>query len=160
MSDVANEVRCLLAPIEGGWVLLPGSVIAEVGSLDGLNAYARPSRWLLGSINWKDWHVPVVSYTVLGGIEESDRVSAADRVLVIKSLNETSGTPYLGIKISGVPSMARITPGDLESPKPVAGHAAVFRVVTMDQAEALIPDLDKLSALVEKALEKNESDSA
>lgn len=152
MAEEIEEIRCLTAPIEGGSVLLPGSVIAEVGTFEELRPYKKSPLWLLGSTNWNDWSVPVVSLSLLGGIAEGDDALSGTRVLIIKSLKESAMAPYLGILITGVPSMTRVTASMLTAPKHSAEHPCVFREVTIDENQALIPDLDKLSEQIEAAI--------
>ncbi|MBT8061663.1 MAG: chemotaxis protein CheW [Xanthomonadales bacterium] len=152
MAEENEEIRCLAAPIEGGSVLLPGSVIAEVGTFEELRPYKKSPLWLLGSTNWNDWSVPVVSLSLLGGIAKGDDALSGTRVLIIKSLNESAMAPYLGILINGVPSMIRVTAPMLTAPKHSAQFPCVFREITIDENQALIPDLDKLSEQIEAAI--------
>ena len=152
MAEDTQEIRCLSAPIEGGLILLPGSVIAEVGTFEELRPYKTSPAWLLGSMNWNDWSVPVVSLSLLCGVAEGDEALSGTRVLIIKSLNESAMAPYLGILINGLPSMARVTASKLTEPKQHSGFPCVFGEVTMDEAQAIIPDLDKLSEEVEAAI--------
>lgn len=152
MTEDTQEIRCLTAPVEGGMVLLPGSVIAEVGTFDELRPYKKSPLWLLGSMNWNDWSVPVVSLSMLSGLAGGDEALSGTRVLIIKSLNESALAPYLGILINGLPSMARVTESKLSEPKQAAEFPCVFSEVTVDEAQAIIPDLDKLSEEIESAI--------
>ena len=144
-----SELRAILAPISGGQILLPGSVIAEVIELAELRTFKDAPGWLIGEVDWQDWRVPVVSFAVLSGTAETEQPGARSRVLVIKSLAESGNCPYIGILISGVPSLSVISASSLGKPKRVPAHPCVYRRVAIDQQRALIPDLDTLAETVE-----------
>ena len=152
MPETNQEIRTLLAPISGGTVLLPGSVVAEVISYSDLKPFAEAPAWLLGGIDWSDWNVPVISFAVLAGTGNVEKPTAKSRVLIVKSLFELSSTPYLGVLISGVPRLAKVKAGSLTKPKKLAEFPCVFREVTINEEQVVIPDMDELIRLVENAV--------
>lgn len=152
MSEELTEIRTLLAPVTGGTVMLPGSVIAEVTEYSEPNEFKDSPDWLLGGINWSDWSVPVVSFAMLSGLAESEEPGARSRVLVVKSLSENSSVPYLGILISGVPRLAKVTAARLTKPQKLADFPCVFKQVTFGEEEVKIPDMDELTRATEAAL--------
>lgn len=154
MPDQNTEIRTLLAPITGGTAILPGSIVAEVVNFSDPKPYKDAPAWLLGAMSWNDWMIPVVSFAMLAGMTRKEASNAKSRVLVLKSLSGSSSTPYLGILISGVPRLAKVTSGSLSKPKKLAGFPCVFREITIDKEQALIPDLDELVKLIAPELEK------
>jgi len=154
MPETNQEIRTLLAPISGGTVLLPGSVVGEVISYSELKPFKDSPAWLLGGIDWSDWNVPVISFAPLAGTGDAEVPHARSRVLVVKSLSELSNTPYLGILISGVPRLAKVKAGSLTKPKKLAKFPCVFRQVTINEEQVLIPDLDELTHMVEDAVSR------
>jgi chemosensory pili system protein ChpC len=149
MAAEPSELRAILAPISGGQILLPGSVIAEVIELAELRTFKDAPGWLIGEVDWQDWRVPIVSFAVLSGTTDTERPGARSRVLVIKSLAESGNCPYIGILISGVPRLSVISATSLGKPKRVPAHPCVYRRVTIEQQKTLIPDLDTLAETVE-----------
>lgn len=149
MTAEQGELRAILAPISGGQILLPGSVIAEVIELAQLRTFKDAPGWLIGELDWQDWRVPIVSFAVLSGTADTEQPGARSRVLVIKSLAESGNCPYIGILISGVPRLSVVSASSLGKPKRVPDHPCVFRRVAIDQQSVLIPDLDKLAETVE-----------
>ena len=152
MADKKEEIRTLLAPVAGGTILLPGSVVAEVIDFSDPEPYTDAPAWLPGGMNWNEWSVPVVNFAVLAGTSKKKKPDPGSRVLIVKSLSESSSVPYLGLLISGVPRLAKVKADSLSKPKKLADFPCVFREVTIDKEQALIPDLDKMTQLVEETV--------
>jgi chemosensory pili system protein ChpC len=152
MSNEKTEIRTLLAPVTGGTVMLPGSVIAEVVDYENPKPFKDAPAWLLGGLNWSDWNVPVISFSLLTGAAESEEARTRSRVLVVKSLSENSSIPYLGILISGLPRLAKVTASQLTKPSKLAGFPCVFKQLSFGEEQVLIPDLDELTRTIEQAL--------
>ena len=152
MSDTQQEIRTILATITGGSVLVPGSVVAEVVDFSNPRPMKNVPDWLLGELLWNDWSVPVMNFSGLAGMTEGGEAVTGNRVLVLKSLSDSAAAPYLGLLINGVPRMKKVAEGALTEPKRVKDHPAVFREVTLGEEQVMIPDLDQLNQLLEKAL--------
>lgn len=152
MPDESADIRSLLAPIESGQLLFPGSIVAEVVALTDLRPIKGAPEWIMGELDWQDWRVPIVSFAMLAGAVEKEVPGAKHRVLVIKSLAEQAGTPYIGIMISGVPRLSSVQASALTEPDPKPGHPCVFREVTFEEKRVIIPDLDELMTLVEPVM--------
>ena len=152
MSNEKTEIRTLLAPVTGGTVMLPGSVIAEVIEYSDPKPFKDAPSWLLGGLNWSDWNVPVISFSTLAGTAQSEEPGARSRVLVIKSLTENSSIPYLGILISGLPRLAKVSASSLTKPTRLADFPCVFKQLDFGGEQVLIPDLDELTRTTEQAL--------
>ena len=152
MSAADTKIRILLTPIAGGSILIPESVVAEVIALSKLKPYKDAPGWLLGSAEWNDWNVPVVSFAGLSGTAVAEKATAKNRILVLKSLCEYASTPYLGILISGLPRLLKVSAEMLKKPKRLAGYPSVFRKISIDKQQALIPELDELTDIVEEVV--------
>ena len=83
--NTAAEVRSLIAPISGGGILLPGSMIAEVVNYSEPEAFATGPEWLLGELRWNGWQIPIVNFALLAGLTADDAVPDRARVLVVKN---------------------------------------------------------------------------
>ncbi len=150
MSD-PSQIRALLAPIPGGGVLLPGSMIAEVVAYADPEPFTRGPEWLLGELRWNGWQIPVVHFGLLAGTANDDTVPAGARVLVVKTLSMAASVLHIGIVIEGLPKLKNLTPANLvevegETPEGVFSH------VSVDEVAATIPDLDALALSIEKAV--------
>ncbi len=157
MSAANTELRTLLAPIAGGSVLLAGSVVTEVIAFSELKPYQDPPAWLLGEMDWNDWKVPVISFAVLGGTADDEKATAKNRILMLKSLSESASTPYLGILICGLPRLLKVSAAMLENAKRLSDYPSVYREITIREQQALIPELDELTRIVEEAVNESVS---
>lgn len=146
-----SEIRALLAPMPGGNILLPGSMIAEVVTYLDPEPFHEGPEWLLGEVKWNGWQIPVVNIALLAGTTTDDAVPPKARVLVVKTLSVEASVLHIGMIIDGLPRMkgvtlANLTEAEGETPDGVFSHVAVE-----DQA-AVVPDLDKLALTIEKAV--------
>jgi len=152
MSTDSTEIRTILAGMSVDAILVPGSVVAEVVDYSAPKPYKDTPGWLLGATGWADWSVPVISFATLAGKTSAEEATANSRILIIKSLSGSSTTPYLGILINGVPRMIKVTAKSLTKPKQLSDFPSVFREVTIDDKQAMIPDLDELTRLVQESV--------
>lgn len=152
MTDDKKIIRTILGPVDGGQLMLPGSVVAEVVDFSEPKSFDDAPAWLLGQIGWQDWNVPVVSFAVLSGLAESESASSKSRILVVKSLNASSSTPYLGILINGLPKLAKVDSDSLGEINQASEFPSVFRVVEFDGKQAIIPDLDAMAEIIQAAV--------
>ena len=150
MND-ASEIRALLAPMPGGNILLPGSMIAEVVNYLDPEPFHEGPDWLLGEVKWNGWQIPVVNVAVLAGTAPDDAVPPRARVLVVKTLSVEASVLHIGMIINGLPRMKSVTRANLveaegETPEGVFSH------VSVEDQPAVVPDLDKLALSIEKAV--------
>jgi len=146
-----QEVRALLAPMPGAGVLLPSSVVAEVMNFTEPEPYRNAPPWLLGELRWNAWTIPLVNLSVLAGVSEDEMLPERSRVLVVKTLADSSSVMHVGIVINGLPRIKRVTAADLvETERSEA--PGVFSAVTLDDQAALVPDLDGLAQAIEEAV--------
>lgn len=146
-----TEIRSVMAPTGGGELLLPNATVAEVVSYSAPDAIADAPAWLLGSMLWRGWQVPVVSFAVLSGMIEGEPLDGA-RICITKSLIDSPRMPYLAILTQGYPRLITITEAALtEVPEDELPLAVAGRAIIGDQ-EAWIPDLDHTARLVAEAV--------
>ncbi len=149
MAD--KELRTIMAPLREGHVLLPNSAVAEILAYSRPEPFKKAPAWLLGELAWHGWQVPVISYEQL--IEESDGnvVTPKARILIIKTLGESTQVNYIGLVIQGLPKLKKVSAESLleeqtdELPKPL------FSKVSVDELQAFIPELGELTRTVERA---------
>jgi len=149
MAD--KEIRTIMAPLREGHVLLPNSAVAEILAYSRPEPFKKAPAWLLGELAWRGWQVPVISYEQL--IEESDGnvVTPKARILIIKTLGESTQVNYIGLVIQGLPRLKKVSAESLleeqtdELPKPL------FSKVSVDELQAFIPELGELTRIVERA---------
>jgi chemosensory pili system protein ChpC len=149
--NTVSEVRTLIAPVSGGGILLPGSMIAEVVNYAEPEAFATGPEWLLGELRWNGWQIPIVNFALLAGLTSDDAVPDRARVLVVKTLSMSASILHIGMITEGLPRLKNVTPANLVEKEGDTAEG-VFSHVQIEDQEAVIPDLDALALSIEKAV--------
>lgn len=145
-----NEIRSVMVPLTAVDLLIPNATVAEVVGYSEPEPVPDAADWLLGTVLWQGWQVPVISFSSL--IEKADTESVQNaRLCVTKSLIGNERMPYIGILAQGHPRLATITEDNLIEISTEGNPIGVAGVVEVDGREAVIPDLDRLSHLVAHA---------
>jgi len=153
MAD--NEIRSILAPLTDGFVLLPNSTIGEILEFTPPEPFKQGPKWLLGEIAWCGWQVPVVSYEQLINEKTRTKITSKCRIVIVKTLGESTQVNYIGLLIQGLPRLKKITPTNLVEEKTDDLPSAVFSEVDVDDLQVYIPDLCDLTRIVELAAYDN-----
>ena len=149
MADVAqkDEVYSLLMPAAGDSVLLPNVAVAEVVPYFGNVDKPLPGapQFLLGYLQWRGRHVPLLAIEVLNGLE-MPQLTRLSRLAILNTLSGGADVPYIAIIVGGIPRLTRVQPGLLTAVDttgfPVARARAHLAGGTVQ-----IPDIDKLEQL-------------
>ena len=107
--------------------------------------------WMLGELEWNGWQVPVISYAGMMNQDTSDPVSAQTRILIFKTLSEQAPVPCVGMLIQGLPRLAKLVADSLIEVPAKDSPAGVFSTVLLEDEEAVVPDLDAITQLIESA---------
>ena len=146
-----KEIRTILAALADGHVLLPNSAVAEVLAFTAPEPFKKGPAWLLGELAWRGWQVPVISYQRLIDDKAGNAVTSKARILIIKTLGESTQVNYIGLVIQGLPRLKTVTAKTLVEEKSKKLPKALFSKVTIDDLPALIPELGYLTRIVEQA---------
>ena len=146
MVNSSNTVHCVIVPIEKTNIVLPNTVVAEVVKFTEPAPINRSAAWLLGQISWRTWQVPVIDYAYLIGLEIDDNPSRA-RIMVVKSLLQGDRLPYIGLVATGLPKLITVSAGMLVEDPNLELTTGLFSEVTIDNQQAMIPDIDHLTQL-------------
>jgi chemosensory pili system protein ChpC len=146
-----KELYSLLIPLRGERLLVPRMCVAEVIAF----ADAARSRdaaapdWFLGSIEWNNRRVPVMSFDGPATEERKTRRSRT-RVVVFHALTRELKGGYYGILTQGFPQLVRVNPDvlalDTEQGLP-EGYPVLCRA-RMIHEYPLIPDLERLEHMI------------
>lgn len=145
MAETASSIRSVLIPIQGGRLLLPNATVAEVV------LYRKPDRvdgaplWILGTVVWRGWRVPVVSPVVLAGRESEEDPSRAN-LAILKGLG--GKLSHLAVPARGVPRLTTVDQDNVE-PAPATEGNGVLHPVTVNGEPADIPDLDEIQRKIQ-----------
>jgi chemosensory pili system protein ChpC len=148
MSEV--EIRTLLTPLSSGHILVPNSVVAEILEYSSPEPFTKAPVWLLGELEWHGWQVPVVSFLKLINKGSQDTVTKKSRILIIKTLGESTQLNYIGLLIQGLPRIKSVSAETLIENRQQVKSKVVFSEVKVDETTALIPELALLTQIIER----------
>lgn len=152
MADLPQEIRGVMIPVTGGRMLLPNANVAEVITYVRPEPIADAPDWLLGTLNWRGWHLPLFSFSMLTGQAREEKYINA-RVAVLKALGGRPKLPFLALLVQGFPRLTTITPDLLVSADDGMGEVVGVRAsVLVRDDHAVIPDLSAIESLVSEVL--------
>ena len=151
MNAVVEKVRSLWVPLEEASLLVPNVAIAEVINYQPLDLVQDGPEWLLGRLRWRNQDLPVVSMEQLLGLNPPQSGRGA-RITVFNTVKPDTILPFFAAVTAGIPrllyadadSLGASLCGDRNFPPTVAD------CVELDSAQALIPDLEAIQALLEE----------
>jgi chemosensory pili system protein ChpC len=149
MTD--KEIRTILAPLTDGHVLLPNSAVGEILNFTSPEPFKQGPAWLLGEIAWRGWQVPVINYERLLKDNSGTKITSKSRILIVKTLGESTQVNYLGLVIQGLPRLKKVNAITLVESPDAELPETVFSMVTIDGLKAVIPELGDLTRVVEMA---------
>ncbi len=152
-----DAVRSLFIPVESGNLLIPNAAIAEVINLVDpapltLGKKKIPA-WVLGTINWRDQVVPLISFDVLIGDKLPLPVTTA-RTVVLKAQKNTAKLPYFAIVAQKIPRLVTVFEESIEllSEDDVKSNEYELCQALANGEPASIPDIEKLEQKVLKLM--------
>jgi len=145
------EMHCMAIPAQGETLLLPTTVMEEVVDYQQPAAIEPSPPWLLGHIQWENRQVPVFSFTALINGAEVGAVTPRSKIMILKSLTDSGRVPYLGLVLGDLPHPITVKPEDVVETGDDKKSLGVFKRIALDDQEAIIPDLDRLTHLVTHA---------
>jgi len=149
-----EEIRTILAPLTDSYVMLPNSAVGEILEYISPEPFKQGPPWLLGEIAWHGWQVPVINYErMLKGTRT--KISSKSRILIIKTLGESTQVNYIGLVIQGLPRLKKARAETLVETELDKLPDTVFSEVAIDGLKAIIPDLGDLTRTVELAAYSN-----
>ena len=145
------KLHCMLIPAEKETLLLPTSIIAEVVDYETPEAMEATPPWLLGQAEWDNRQVPVFSFSALINGTDVGEVPEHSKILILKSLSDSARMPFLGLLLSDLPRSVRIADSSLVETGDEKKSLGVYSRITLDEQDAIIPDIDRLTHLVTHA---------
>lgn len=150
-SGKSPEIRCMLIPTEMETLLLPTTSVAQVIDFSLPEPMENAPSWLLGQIVWEDRQVPVFSFSALINGSDAGEVDDRSKIIVLKSLTDSARVPFLGLILADLPKPIVVRDNTLVATGDEKKSLGVFSRITIENEEAIIPDLDRLTHLVTHA---------
>ncbi len=148
MAD--KEIRTIMAPLTAGHVLLPNTAVAEIMAFVKPEPFKEAPAWLLGELAWNGWQVPVICYEQLIDKKSGNAITPKARILIIKTLGESTQLNYIGLLIQGLPKLKKVTADSLLEKQTDGLPDTLFSRVSIDDVEAMIPNIGELTLIVEQ----------
>ena len=149
------DIRGVLIQISGARLLLPNATIAEVLSFADPEPIADAPDWLLGRIRWRGWQLPLIAFSRLAGIS-SERGGLGSKVIVLKALGGDPKAPFFAVLTQGFPRLVTVAEAGLvtEETERSLLPTGVLARVTLNEDEALVPDLAQIEQLIGETLQQ------
>jgi chemosensory pili system protein ChpC len=149
----SHDIRGVLIQIAGGRLLLPNATIAEVLSFADPDPVANTPDWLLGRIRWRGWQLPLIAFSRLSGIAE-EKGGLGSKVIVLKALGGDAKTPYFALLTQGFPRLVTVSEDTVvaDGGDDDLLPAGVQARVMLNEDNALLPDLERVEAMIGEAL--------
>ncbi|MFK7955894.1 MAG: chemotaxis protein CheW [Lysobacterales bacterium] len=152
MAQLAADIRGVMIPLTDAKILLPNASVSEVITYGDPQPVNDAPSWVLGTITWRGWRIPLISFSLMAGQAPSENTSGA-KVAILKALGGSTTMPYMALLAQGFPRLTTITDenmlmeGDQESLPEGISH-----VVSVNDEAAFVPDLDGIESLLEGIL--------
>ena len=149
----SHDIRGVLIQIAGGRLLLPNATIAEVLSFADPDPVANTPNWLLGRIRWRGWQLPLIAFSRLSGIAD-EKGGLGSKVIVLKALGGDAKTPYFALLTQGFPRLVTVSEDTVvaDGGDDDLLPAGVQARVMLNEDNALLPDLERVEAMIGEAL--------
>lgn len=151
MSQAAVEliVRSQLIPLDGMYLVLPNTAIAEVISYTVPDEVDNSADWLLGHINWRGLTIPLISFEKASNDADS-KPGKRSRIIVLNSVSDNDNLPFYAILAQGIPRLISLNEGSIHDAPEIESlpQHFVLRHVIIDSQPVLIPDQEAIEKAV------------
>ncbi len=143
---MSNEIRAVLIPIETDRkLLLPNAMVAEVLGMRSIDNIEQDVDWVLGTVSWRGWDIPLIDFAVLTGSEADSTIKSSYNLAVLKSINHPEDMPYFAVLSRGIPKLQLVSRGDMQLHEEKAiNHNAIASLVSIQDEMADIPNMNYL----------------
>lgn len=141
-QDSVSEVASLLIPLHEKQLILPNVTVAEIIPYRTPTAVSDNNNWLLGQLEWRNVHIPVLSYELLSGVSAPSLEGA--RLAVINGTGSNTNLPFYGILIQGIPKLTHVQENDIVSVDAMNFGPYDQMAVSVSGEQAMIPNLEQI----------------
>lgn len=145
---MSNEIRAVLIPIEEDRkLLLPNAMVAEVLGMRSIDEIASDTDWILGTVSWRGWDIPLIDFAILTGADVDANVDSSYNMAVLKSINRPEDMPYFAVLSRGIPKLQLVSRGDMQlHEEKQINHNAIASLVSIQEEMADIPNMNYLES--------------
>lgn len=147
-----SDIRAVLIQTEATPLLLPNATISEVLSYAEPDPVDDAPDWLLGTIRWRGWRLPLVAFAPLIG-QGAEQGGLAHKVIVLKTLGGQATMPYFALLTKGFPRLVTVSRDRLAAVDDTGDAAPGVRAhVRFNDEPAVIPDIDGIEQALREAM--------
>jgi len=155
MSEKPSNVRSLLISIQGGRLLLPTAVVAEVTPYKKVvNANHKTigtmPPWLLGIIEWREQLIPLISIEKILSLPLAP-LTTESHVIVLYGLEFIQVTPFYAFVAATIPHVLSVSDQDLTAHREIKRNGLVFSAKLTDKETVFLPDVNFFENLLRKS---------
>ena len=152
VTQAQGDIRALMLPLQASYLLLPQTAVADISfHYEKLKDRSGKPGWFQGNLYWHGTNIPVISYEKLNG-NEYESGSYKEKIAICNLLDASESYPAVGILVKAVPRMAQIQRGELVTLKGEKRDEFSLSHVQFQGESMVIPDLDKISLEIDRAL--------
>ncbi|MDH7453622.1 chemotaxis protein CheW [Luteimonas composti] len=152
MTTATSDIRAVLIQTEAARLLLPNATISEVLSYAEPDPIDNAPDWLLGTIRWRGWRLPLVAFAPFSG-QGPEQGSLGHKVVVLKTLGGQATMPYFALLSRGFPRLVTVSRDRmLDDAEGQALAPGVRAQVRFNDEPALVPDIDGIELALRGAL--------
>ncbi len=156
--EASLNLRCLLITVQGGQIILPNSLVAEVLPFAAPLQIERAPHWVIGAMLWRNLTTPLVS---LGRLIFRVKAEADlnSRIIIVNTLGADSKLPYFGILGTSAPRPLNLRRQDIQPDQNVAASEShrpgVLSWALHQDQPAIIPDMEAIEAVLQPLLRRS-----
>jgi chemosensory pili system protein ChpC len=143
-----DEIHGVLIQVGTEHLLLPNATIAEVLVNEPVEPIDDMPSWLVGTIAWYGWKVPLLSFPVFSAQTDELKVEK-NKIVVLKALGNEPSLPYFALLTASFPHLVSVPrDGMLADASEDALPRGVHMRVLLSERSALLPDLESMEAAI------------
>ena len=151
MTQEQKELYSLLIPLKGERLLVPRMCVAEVIAFADTVRDRQDDHpdWYLGTIEWNNRRLPVVSFDDPDQEERSSKRNRT-RVVVFHAITQELKGGYYGVLTQGFPQLVRVNPDvlSLDTEQPLPARQPALCRARMIHEYPLIPDVERIERMI------------
>lgn len=150
--EASSNLRCLLIAVQGGQVILPNSLVAEVLPFaTPLRIEAAP-QWVVGAMLWRNLTTPLISLGQLIFRVAPD-TDLNSRIIILNTLGSDSQLPHFGLLGTSAPRPVNLQRSEISLDPDVAEtdprEPGILSRARYQDQPVLVPDLDAIEAVLQ-----------
>jgi len=155
MSEKANSIRSLLISIQGGRLLLPTAVVAEITPYKKIISTAHKTivsmpPWLLEVVEWRGQNIPLLSLEKILSLPLAP-LTTESHVVVLYGLEFIQITPFYAFVAATIPHVLSVSEDDLTAQRDIKRNGLVYSAKLNEKETVFLPDVNFFENLLRKS---------